>query len=41
MLKKSSNIKDKIESAKDFFQIKGAECPVYLIKIIEAASHQT
>jgi hypothetical protein len=26
-LKKSSNIKDKIESAKDFFQIKGVECP--------------
>lgn len=28
MLKKSSNVKDKIESVKDFFQIKGAECPI-------------
>ena len=30
MLKKSSEVKNKIESLKDFFQIKGAECPVHM-----------
>lgn len=29
MLKNPSEVKNKIESLKDFFQIKGAECPVY------------
>jgi transposase len=28
MLKKSSEAKNKIKSLKDFFQIKGAECPM-------------
>jgi len=28
MLKKSFNVKVQIESVKDFFQIKGAECPL-------------
>ncbi len=29
MLKKLSDVKNKIESLKGFFQIKGAECPIY------------